>query len=65
MPPGTSTVTCSQCRKKTEDKPLCGSCRAPRVTQYTTLKLIWAINAVITSMWVMHDCIFGFVGLAK
>lgn len=63
--PGSMTVLCGLCHKETLDEMRCGKCRGNRVLEHVSLKLIWSVNVFITSLWVAHDCIFGFVGFNR
>lgn len=65
MPPGSSAVVCGTCEKETLPAASCGNCGAPRLMEHVALKVIWAVNVCITSLWVAHDCIFGFVGFTR
>lgn len=64
MPPGSGAVKCGLCRKTIIDSFRCSQCQALRPS-YFVMRLIWAVNVGITSLWVAHDCVFGFVGFSS
>jgi hypothetical protein len=63
-PPGMSAVACGNCHRGTANRTHCIECGHSRVFDFAVLKLVWMVNAAITSAWIMHDAIAGFVGFS-
>lgn len=64
LPPGAGVVKCEDCGAKIVDRLNCRECHSFR-PKYIVMQLIWVGNAALTSLWVMHDAVFGFVGFAR
>jgi hypothetical protein len=63
-PPGVNVVKCSACGKKIVSGFACSKCGAFRF-EHVVLRLVWGVNVCITTVWVMHDCLLGFMGLSS
>lgn len=64
LPPGADVVLCEDCGAKIVDGLNCAKCRSFR-PKYVVMRLIWGLNTVITTVWVAHDSLFGFIGFAR
>lgn len=64
-PPGLEIVRCLGCKKEMANIVTCPSCETSRFEEFILLKGLWALNVGITSLWVAHDVLFGFLGVAR
>lgn len=60
--PGSSVVLCSHCGEKIVDRLRCSHCNEFRYDGLA-VKLVWGLNAAITTLWVAHDTIVAIVTL--